>query len=190
MKKSSQTPLRFNSVHAAGRCSIQVWLTVGVIAGLLSTVVGCTSQQIQQPKAEQSATEQPAAQQPVAQQPTDTSPEASPEAAAGSSRTLENVQLTAGSDPLAIVLATRQPNTEAKGTEQIRLSYPAADKAVVVVTKTGLPDDSVAAIRTRYEFAPVASSTGATQWQLTQATEQNKCRDNRGPQDWSGELCK
>jgi hypothetical protein len=89
---------------------------------------------------------------------------------------------------MAMVLTTRQPSTEAVGSEQIRLSYPSSDKAVVIVTKTGLPDDSVAAIRTRYEFAPVAGSAG--QWQLTKTTEQNKCQAQRGPQDWTGELCK
>lgn len=188
MKKSSLTPIWSNAAQSIGRFgSMKSWLTLGVAVGLLTATVGCSSQQA--PKAEQPQAEQSNSEQSVAQQPADsTAAKPAEEAAGDSSRPLANVQLTAGADPMAMVLATRQPNTDAKGTEQIRLSYPAADKAVVVVTKTGLADDSVAAIRTRYEFAPVAGSAG--QWQLTQATEQNKCRANRGPQDWSGELCK
>jgi hypothetical protein len=107
------------------------------------------------------------------------------------SRVVENITLQPGSDPMAIVFATRQPAEQPVGSEQFKLSYPTPDKAVVVVTRTGLQDDSVAAIRTRYEFVPVDSATGgAKQWQLTQVTEQNKCQANRGSKDWTGELCK
>jgi hypothetical protein len=137
---------------------------------------GCTGSQTAQKPAQQNS--EPAAE-----------PDATGQSSAAktSSRVVENLQLSPAADPMAMVLTTRQPSTEPTGSEQIRLSYPAADKAVVVVTKTGLADDSVAATRTRYEFAPAEAGTG--QWQLTQATEQNKCQSGRGSQEWTGELC-
>ena len=131
--------------------------------------------------------------QPEAQKPEAKTAEAAPaapeaDAAKGSSRPVETVKLAPGADPMAMVFATRQPNPEGVGSEQFRLSYVTPDKALVVVTKTGLADDSVAASRTRYEFA--AAGTGAAKWQLTQVSEQNKCKPDRGSRDWTGELCK
>jgi hypothetical protein len=158
------------------------WLTLGLTAVVFSTLAGCSSPTTSS-TAENSS--DPAAQQ-TAEATDTTKPE-------GESKTpfrpVDNVTLQPGSDPMAIVLATRQPSTEPIGSEQIKVNYPAPDKAVVTVTKTGLPDDSVAATRTRYEFAPADNSTDTKQWQLVQVTEQNKCQPNRGPQEWTGDLC-
>ena len=167
------------------------WLAIGLTSAVL-LMTGCSSSSTT-PTADSS---QPAATTP------DTAPEAVAEAEAPdptapsdatakpSSRVVEGVTLPAGTDPLAIVVAARQPNAETAGTELIKLAYPTPNKAVVVITKTGLPDDSVAATRTRYDFKPVEGTSGAEkQWQLAQVTEQNKCQKDRGPQDWTSELC-
>ncbi|MBW4467231.1 MAG: hypothetical protein KME07_17535 [Pegethrix bostrychoides GSE-TBD4-15B] len=157
------------------------WMTSGLAIALLTlgALAGCSSQ--------------PTAQKPDAKPAVESAAEPagesdSADAAKGTSRPVENVTLAPGNDPLAMVLATRQPNTEGVGSEQFKLNYAAPDKAIVVVTKTGLADDSMAAIRTRYEFA--ATGTEGAKWQLTQVSEQNKCRVDRGSRDWTSDLCK
>jgi hypothetical protein len=96
----------------------------------------------------------------------------------------------AAADPIAMVVAVRKAPTEPTG-ELIRVNYPAPDKAVVTITRNGLSDDSVKATRTRYEFSAADSSSGDQKlWQMSQVTEQNKCQSGRGPEDWSGDLCK
>ncbi len=176
MTQSTRTA-RSNSLCSR---SLPVSLSLALAAGLLA--VGCSSQ----PKVQAPAESQTAA--PAEPQTAEAPAEPNAKGGATSDRTVENVQLAPGSDPMAMILTTRQPSAEPVGSEQIRLSYPSADKAVVTVTKTGLPDDSVAATRTRYEFTPVVDNPG--QWQLSKTTEQNKCQAQRGPQDWTGELCK
>jgi hypothetical protein len=153
------------------------WMTFGLAVALLSLggMVGCSSQSTAQKPEVKSSETAPAA------------PETA-DSAKETSRVVDTIKLEPGADPLAMVLTTRQPNTEGVGSEQFKLNYLAADKAVVVATKTGLADDSVAAIRTRYEFA--ANGTGAAKWQLTQVSEQNKCKPDRGSRDWTGDLCK
>lgn len=154
------------------------WLTIGLTTTLLA-LAGCSQPEASAPEAEQTA------QQPAAE----TNADAKPAESKDTFRPVTNVTLAPGADPMAIVFATRQPNAEPTGSEQIKLSYPAPDKALVVVTKTGLADDSVAAIRTRYEFTSAADASGAKQWQLAQVGEQNKCQRDRGPQEWSADLC-
>lgn len=157
------------------------WFAIGLTAATLSVLSACST-----------STPPTESQQPSEQAAADSSDPAQPEADAKTDfRVVENVTLQPGPDPMAIVFATRQPAEQLTGSEQFKLSYPAPDKAIVVVTKTGLQDDSVAAIRTRYEFVPVDNSAeGANQWQLNQVTEQNKCQANRGSKDWTGDLCK
>lgn len=164
------------------------WLTLGLTAAMLSVMVGCTTStpSNNQAASEQSATEEQTASQPESDQSSDQAASESK----NPSRVVENVTLEPGTDPMTMVFSARQPLEEPTGSEQIKLNYPSPDKAVVVVTKTGLSDDSIAATRTRYEFVPVDASTeGAKQWQLAQVTEQNKCQANRGSQDWTGDLC-
>lgn len=155
------------------------WLTIGLTTTLLA-LTACSTPEASSPQADQAA-QPPAAEPDADAKPTDTKE---------AFRPVTNVTLAPGADPMALVFATRQSSAEPTGSEQIRVSYPAPDKALVTVTKTGLADDSVAAIRTRYEFTPVTDAAeGAKQWQLTQVGEQNKCQRDRGPQDWSAELC-
>lgn len=153
------------------------WMTSGLAIVLLAAgaMAGCSSQ----PAAQKSEDKPAEAAKAV---------EAEAEAVKGTSRPVQNVTLAPGADPMAVVLATRQPNTEGVGSEQFKLNYAAPDKAVVVVTKTGMADDAVAAMRTRYEFA--ATGAEGAKWQLTQVSEQNKCRPDRGSRDWTGDLCK
>lgn len=162
------------------------WFTLGLTAAMLTAVVGCTTSA---PSSDQASSQQSAAEEQTA-----SNSEAEPNQPEAESknefRVVENITLEPGADPMAMVFADRAPLEEPVGSEQIRLNYPAPDKAVVVVTKTGLADDSVASTRTRYEFAPAEGATESTkQWQLVQVTEQNKCQANRGSQDWTGDLC-
>lgn len=163
------------------------WLTIGFAASLVA-IAGCSSpNSTSNATSDDTASTEPTTE--TAQQPTDAN-ETKPEAAGKTEfRVVENVTLQPGTDPMAMVFAARQPSTDLTGAEQIKLNYPSAEKAVVLVTKTGLADDSVAATRMRYEFAPVDTAEGTRQWQLTQVTEQNKCQPNRGAQDWTGDLC-
>lgn len=106
-------------------------------------------------------------------------------------RTVENATLPApGTDPLAMIFELRQANGEAIGSEQIRVSYPTLDQAVVVWVQRGLADDSVSAIRTRYELRAVNNPDGQQLWQVVNVTQQNKCHAARGSQDWTGALCR
>jgi hypothetical protein len=110
--------------------------------------------------------------------------------AANQYRTVENATLPApGSDPLEMIFEMRQPDGEAIGSEQIRVSYPTVDQAVVVWVQRGLLDDSVSAMRTRYEFEAIESPDGQQLWQVVNVTQQNKCHSGRGSQDWTGALC-
>jgi hypothetical protein len=59
------------------------------------------------------------------------------------------------------------------------------DQTVVILTQTGLPDDSIQGMRYRLEFAP----KNAEQWQLTWAGKQYTCQPGRGSQTWSTEWC-
>gem|GEM_PF-3330994 len=106
-------------------------------------------------------------------------------------RVVENPTLPApGVDPLSMIVSLREGSPEPIGSEQIRVTYPAEDKAIVTVTKSGLADDSVKAIRTRYELAPAeGDANGEPLWKITQVTEQNRCQVGRGSEDWTGDLC-
>jgi hypothetical protein len=168
------------------------WFTIGAASAIL-LVTGCsspsTSNSATQPanEAETAATETAESAESTEADETAT---ASPNGEKPSSRPIEGVTLPPGSDPLAIVFAARQPGSEPAGTELIKVAYPTPERAIVTITKTGLLDDSVAAIRTRYDFRPVeGSAEAAKQWRLVQVTEQNKCQPNRGSQDWTGDLC-
>jgi uncharacterized iron-regulated membrane protein len=166
------------------------WFTIGAASAVLF-VTGCSGSNTPTASTEQPAAS-PAATEPKAADATAEETAEADEAGATkpTSRPVENVTLQPGPDPLAIVFAARQPSSDITGAELIRVAYPTPEKAVVTVTKTGLLDDSIAAIRTRYDFKPVEGSTEASkQWQLVQVTEQNKCQPNRGSQDWTGDLC-
>ncbi|WP_088893080.1 hypothetical protein [Leptolyngbya ohadii] len=152
-----------------------------LMAGMATAIVAVTGCTQSAPNA--SAPEQP---------PTEDTATADAPAAQTEFRVVENPTLPApGADPLAMIVSVRQAPGEPIGSEQIRVTYPAQDKAIVTVTQSGLPDDSVKAIRTRYELAPAeGSANGTTQWKVTQVTQQNRCQAGRGSEGWTGDLCK
>jgi hypothetical protein len=105
-------------------------------------------------------------------------------------RVVDNAELPQpGTDPMAMVFGLRKPDSDPLGSEQIKVTYPDANKAVVFLTANGLKDDSVSAKRTRYDFESEASSDGTKAWKVVKVSEQNKCQPGRGPQEWTGELC-
>lgn len=159
-------------------------IAVGLATTTLATLVGCSRAPEAEAPANTSNQESTAA----------TDPENAPTQAEASAdaediyRPVENITFPApGSDPLAMVFGLRQFTGEAIGSEQLKITYPTPEQAIVVTTVRGLPDDSINAIRTRYEFQPVAGQTG--QWQMVKVSQQNKCRSGRGPEDWTAELC-
>lgn len=104
-------------------------------------------------------------------------------------RVVDGITLPApGDDPLAMAFELREFNGEFVGSEQIKVTYPAPDRAVVVSVVRGLPNDSVRATRTRYEFKSAASGSEPL-WTLERVTQQNKCQPGRGSQEWTGDLC-
>lgn len=151
-------------------------LMAGAAAAIVA-VTGCT----------QSA---PTASAPEQPQTEDTATANAP-AAESEFRVVENPTLPApGADPMTLVVSLRPGAPEPIGSEQIRLTYPSQDKAIVTVTQSGLPDDSVRAKRTRYELAPADDgANGEKLWKITQVTEQNRCQPGRGAEDWTGDLC-
>ena len=70
----------------------------------------------------------------------------------------------------------------------MRVEYPNDDLATVIITQTNLLDDSVSGIRYLVEFAPYGETT-QNKWQVVWAGEQFKCRQGRGHQEWSPDLC-
>lgn len=163
-------------------------VSAGLAAVLLASVVGCS----QAPESSNSSSTEPAAEQATADQGTAPDDTANASADAEKARVVEGITPPApAADPMATVFQLRKFSGETVGSEQIRLNYPAPDKAVVTLTVRGLQDDSVKATRTRYEFQPAAGApAGQPLWELNRVTEQNICQANRGPQDWSGEVCK
>ena len=92
-----------------------------------------------------------------------------------------------GIDPQAIALSGLGLK-EIVEAEKVETEYIKDNLARVTITQTNLTDDSVAAIRYLLEFAPYDADTDK-KWQLVWAGEQFKCRQERGRQDWSSDLC-
>jgi hypothetical protein len=94
----------------------------------------------------------------------------------------------AGEQPKAITLsAFGAEGSEGNFSQEVTVNYPQPDRAIAILTQTGLADDSVAGMRYRIELVPADSADA--QWQVTWAGRQYKCREGRGHQDWSTELC-
>ena len=103
--------------------------------------------------------------------------------------TQEQKPSSIGMDPQAIALSGLglKEIVEAEK-EKVETEYIKDNLARVTITQTNLTDDSVAAIRYLLEFAPYNADTDK-KWQLVWAGEQFKCRQERGQQDWSSDLC-
>lgn len=98
---------------------------------------------------------------------------------------LPEASIPEGPTPKAVVLSLLGfSELRESQKQQIEVSYPSADRAVVILTQTGLLDDSVAGLRYRAELVSDGSS-----WRLSWVGRQQKCRARRGHQDWSPEPC-
>ncbi|MEB3313190.1 MAG: hypothetical protein VKL98_03490 [Cyanobacteriota bacterium] len=91
-----------------------------------------------------------------------------------------------GVDPQQIALETfglAEPG-EGNFSQTVEVLEQTPTQAVVTLLQTGLPDDSVEAMRYRMEF-----QAQGPQWQLVWVGRQVRCRPGRGSQDWSTDLC-
>lgn len=96
----------------------------------------------------------------------------------------------AGNNPEAIALAAFGiSESEGNFSQTVTVDYPQPDKAVVILTQTGVADDSVNGFRYRLEMESTTPSQTEPSWQTVWAGRQFKCQPNRGHQDWSTELC-
>lgn len=93
-------------------------------------------------------------------------------------------------EPKAIAVSPlRIPALSPAEQEEVSVEYPHASKAVVSITQTNLPDDSVLGLRYRVEFAPYGSPQKGQFWKVIWVGTQQKCRPGRGEQDWSSASC-
>lgn len=93
-------------------------------------------------------------------------------------------------DPKALALAVFGYTEPGEGNfqETVELLSESTDKAVVMLTQTNLPDDSVRSMRYRIEMVPVPGATD--QWQIAWVGRQSQCWPDRGHQDWSAQTCR
>jgi len=92
-------------------------------------------------------------------------------------------QTLIGDDPKTMVVEQfGLSNIQASQNQQITVICSESNQVIVLLTQTGLLDDSVAGIRYYIEFVPVEN-----QWQIRWAGKQQKCY--RGHTDWSPKRC-
>jgi hypothetical protein len=92
-----------------------------------------------------------------------------------------------GTDPVQTaseLFGAQDRPTEGNFKEEIVLSSQDEQTTVVLVTQTGLADDSIEGIRYRLEF-----TAEGDEWQLNWVGQQMRCRQGRGPQEWATETC-
>ena len=90
-----------------------------------------------------------------------------------------------GNDPKQLVLQYFGiPDKQDSQKQEITAICTDAKQIIVLLTKTGLLDDSVAGIRYYVELVPVEQG-----WRISWAGRQQKCHPGRGHTDWSTELC-
>ncbi len=74
---------------------------------------------------------------------------------------------------------------EGRKGESVSVDYSSKrDRAVILNSKDGLADDSVAAIRNRVEMQKIQGK-----WQIIWIGYQSKCWQGRGHQTWQGKNC-
>lgn len=91
-----------------------------------------------------------------------------------------------GAEPTEVALAAFGSTEPVEGNfeEEVEVVDQTDDQALVMLTQTGLADDSVNGMRYRLEFVPEGD-----QWRLDWAGSQVRCQSGRGSQDWSTDLC-
>jgi hypothetical protein len=96
-----------------------------------------------------------------------------------------------GSDPKEIAIAVFSPPQEEpqEGNFQRDVNVLTVTSAfvTVIISETGLLDDSVNGIRYRADFE--SSEVDSKSWKMVWAGKQYKCQSGRGSQDWSKKLC-
>lgn len=102
----------------------------------------------------------------------------------------------AGTDPEAIALAAfGMDNLEtAEGSPEqiVTINTDTPNQAIVIITQTGLLDDSVRGIQYRVDFEPDtldSNSSSTAQWRVVWSGRQQTCYPGRGPQVWTTKLC-
>ncbi len=98
-----------------------------------------------------------------------------------------------GTDPEAIALEAFPPLTEqTEGPpieETITINEDSPDQTLVTITRINLPDTSVRGIKIVMQFLPEGEINGQKKWRMNWAGRQYTCREGRGSQDWSKQLC-
>lgn len=89
-----------------------------------------------------------------------------------------------GPNQAAVKLFGYQGEEKGRRREEIAVTYSRPDTAIILLTKEGLADDSLFAIKTRVEMRRAKNG-----WQVIWAGEQYKCHQGRGSQAWSAKLC-
>ncbi|MGL6133229.1 MAG: hypothetical protein ACRC1L_03450 [Prochlorococcaceae cyanobacterium] len=92
--------------------------------------------------------------------------------------------LTADPKQMALELFGFVEPVEGSFSESVVTVVEAETQTVVKLIQTGLPDDSVEGKRYRLDFVPAGEN-----WQLEWVGNQQRCREGRGPQEWTTERC-
>lgn len=85
----------------------------------------------------------------------------------------------------AVKLFADKEEAEGRQSESIDIKYSRNNTAVIMLTKEGLADDSVRALRQRIEMQ--RNQNG--RWSVIWVGEQNKCQRGRGSQTWTAKSC-
>lgn len=72
--------------------------------------------------------------------------------------------------------------------EEVDVNFIEPQKAIVTLTQTTLPDDSIRDRRYRVDVVPEATPAGNS-WEIVWAGTQHRCQPGRGSQEWTTELC-
>ncbi|MFH7029676.1 MAG: hypothetical protein ACHBN1_31015 [Heteroscytonema crispum UTEX LB 1556] len=73
---------------------------------------------------------------------------------------------------------------DGRKSEQVAVTYPTRDTALIMLTTEGLANDSVNSLRNRIEMRRTQNK-----WQVVWVGEQNKCQKGRGSQTWTAKIC-
>lgn len=79
-------------------------------------------------------------------------------------------------------------DTPGAAEEEVDVNFIEPEKAIVTLTQTRLPDDSIGDRRYRVEVVPEDIPAGRS-WEIVWAGTQHRCQPGRGPQEWTTELC-
>ncbi|MCP9889127.1 hypothetical protein KBY96_14470 [Cyanobium sp. ATX 6A2] len=93
-------------------------------------------------------------------------------------------QVTADPKQMALELFGSAEPVEGSFSESVVTVVESETQTVVKLTQTGLADDSVEGKRYRLDFVPAGEN-----WQLEWVGDQQRCREGRGPQEWTTERC-